>query len=179
MLFWRSLLTVLAASVALTGAVSVYMTGRCPWWVLAGAFLAAAVVGAVVGALFAPAARLRLSPDELAELDSLRKQLESGGDVNHEDRHGGTLLHREAQTGSAAAVEMAVSAGADVHVRSDNGGTLLMYAAHFGDARFVDMLLEAGVDVRAKNKYGRTALGMAAVGGLPWDSQRSQGRRGG
>ena len=75
------------------------------------------------------------------------------------------VLHRAAETGDVAGLQVALSAGAAVDARDGRGWTALMYAVNKGYPVLVEPLLAAGANPDVRAPDGATALFMAVVHG--------------
>ena len=106
------------------------------------------------------------------DIDTVRKLLRTGADVNGVAPDGETALMAAADTRDLAIVQALLDAGADVnktkspadaalpHDRS-TGYTALIYAADAGDPQIVRLLLAKGADVTVKTPSAITALSAA------------------
>ena len=110
------------------------------------------------------------------QVDSLKRCLDQGADVNTANLKGVTLLMIAAGKGHAEVVQvlLAKAKPADVNARTaDDGVTPLMFAAVFGHLPIVQLLVEkGGVDLALTDSGGkRSAVAWAAARGiLPWAS---------
>jgi len=107
----------------------------------------------------------KLSPEELAELDSaFRDQFLHLDDedfanvdpVTYSHGDGDTCLHRACHRGNLRLVKMLLRAGADLNARGDMGYTPLHYAA---TPEIVEVLLAAGADISLRNEFGTAPIG--------------------
>jgi ankyrin repeat protein len=97
--------------------------------------------------------------------DFVRKLLQLGSEINHQDKDGDTSVHGAAWLGSASILEMLLDAGANPNLKNKLGGTALMWAAAYGNDEEVRMLLDKGADPHLKDVDGVTAAGWAAKNG--------------
>lgn len=126
---------------------------------------AAAVLPAGRAAVTAPV----VEAAEDGDLDTLRKLLRAGADVNESRGDGRTALHFAADEGDLALVQLLVRAGANVHAGTRIGGyTPLHLASRNGHADVVEALLEAhaGPEVMTTNS-GVQPLHLAAASASP------------
>lgn len=87
-------------------------------------------------------------------LDIVALLLDRGAEPNFIDKHGASVLHTAAGSGSAEVVSTLVNAGADVEARAGGGLTPLMEAVRMGNVDVSRTLLDAGADQYAKNDSG-------------------------
>lgn len=99
------------------------------------------------------------------DVDSVRKLIMSGADVNATNRYGITALALACENGNSAIVDALVNAGADVNARQRGGETMLMIAARTGNKSTVEALIDRGADLNGKDKKGQTAIMWAAAEG--------------
>jgi len=106
---------------------------------------------------------------EKGDLNSVKKLLADGADVNAQDWLGRTSLLHACMHGNVSlpVLEALIAAGADVN-RQDKGGltplTAAITTAHANDRDGIILkLVESGADVNAKDASGGTALMQAAV----------------
>ena len=97
--------------------------------------------------------------------DAVRKLIQLGSDVNHQDHDGDAPVHGAAWFGELTILGTLLDAGANPNVKNKLGGTALMWAASYGETEAVRMLLEKGADARIKDVDGVTAAGWAAKNG--------------
>jgi len=81
-------------------------------------------------------------------IDIVRLLVESGVDLNLQDRRGNTALHQAARMGKVAAIELLIDHGADVNVANGEGVTPLDIAV---DEETVAMLRDAGATTDSAN----------------------------
>jgi ankyrin repeat protein len=99
------------------------------------------------------------------DIDSVRKLLAAGADVNAKDVFGRTALSWACSSGRASdrVIELLLSAGADPNAADKVGVAPLYPATIVRSPRLLQRLLQVGAKVNATDKWGRTAL-MAAAG---------------
>ena len=100
-------------------------------------------------------------------MDSLRRLLAEGAEVNSRDNEGNTLLMLAAHAGNLAMVHALIKSGADVNACDERGWTPLMKAAYNADldrgfADVVQALIDAGANVEMPIGYGIRPLMLAA-----------------
>lgn len=101
------------------------------------------------------------------DVDSARRMLAAGADVNSRDAEGATLLMLASHAGNLAMVMALIDAGAEVNESDERGWTALMKAAYNAelDRGFADVaqaLIDAGANVEAPISYGIRPLMLAA-----------------
>ena len=92
--------------------------------------------------------------------------LDAGADIEAQDEHGGTPLHRAAGCSyKAAGVTALLDAGADIEARDRWGRTPLHHTAGAGwhSTAVITVLLDAGADIKARDGNGQTPLHKAAA----------------
>ena len=94
--------------------------------------------------------------------DATRKLIQTGSNVNHQDKEGDAPLHGAAWVGNMSLLGMLLDARANPNVKNKLGGTPLMWAASYGQDAAVRLLLEKGADPKIKDVDGVTAAGWAA-----------------
>ena len=105
------------------------------------------------------------------DLDTLRKLVDQGDDVNQTNKYGFTAIFfaaggtrtQSTPKGSTEAVKFLLQHGAKANNKSNvNGYTALMAACANQNAGSVSLLLDNGADVNALTKDGESALSIAA-----------------
>lgn len=98
------------------------------------------------------------------DLETVRRMIEGGVDVNAKDFFKATALQWAAAKGRAEVVKYLLSRpGIDVSAMNAGGTTALMTACRFGHLEVVNLLLaHPGVDANQLGKWGGTALMNAA-----------------
>lgn len=99
--------------------------------------------------------------DRDGEVDTLKRLIEAGADVDARDLGGLTALMLTVRNGHTEIVKVLLEAGADINAQDDSGETALLKAARGGQTEVVNILVTVGADVNAKNKNGDTALILA------------------
>ena len=92
--------------------------------------------------------------------------LDAGADIEAQDEHGETPLHRAAAASyEAAGVTALLDAGADIEARDRWGRTPLHHTAGAGwySTAVFTVLLDAGADIKARDGNGQTPLHKAAA----------------
>ena len=92
--------------------------------------------------------------------------LDAGADIEAQDEHGETPLHRAAAASyEAAGVTALLDAGADIEARDRWGRTPLHHTAGAGwhSTAVITVLLDAGADIKARDGNGQTPLHKAAA----------------
>ena len=88
-----------------------------------------------------------------------------GGDVDHCDEEGRTVLMLASKGGHEQVVLTLVSAGCNVNIQGKKGCTALMIASQNGHTQVIEQLLKEHADVNIQNKNGWTALMIASQNG--------------
>jgi ankyrin repeat protein len=101
------------------------------------------------------------------DVNSARRLLAAGADINTRDGDGATLLMVASHVGNLPMVQALVEARADVNANDERGWTPLMKAAYNaeqnrGFADVVQVLIDAGGNVEAPISYGIRPLMLAA-----------------
>ena len=101
------------------------------------------------------------------DIDSARKLLSGGADVDSRDSEGSTLLMLASHAGNLAMVLALLKAGAEVNACDERGWTPLMKAAYNAelDRGFADVaqaLIDTGANVEMPISYGVRPLMLAA-----------------
>jgi ankyrin repeat protein len=99
------------------------------------------------------------------ELEIAQTLLHNGANVNAVDLRGDSSLHRAAEAGHCAAIELLVKYEADVTQAGDQRRTPLHVAAQTGELDICELLLKHGADVASKTRDGQTPLHLACVSG--------------
>ncbi len=98
------------------------------------------------------------------DLESVRRMIESGADLNAREPMGGSSpLVTAATFGQTEAAKALIDAGADLDQRNNDGSTALITAAFFARAEIVEALLAAGADKSIRNTTGSNALDVVTV----------------
>jgi Zn-dependent protease len=98
------------------------------------------------------------------DVESLRRYLGAGGDVERRDREGDTLLMSSAWSGCLECVRLLVEGGADVNGRDRYGGTALTSAVAGRHDDVLWFLVQSGADVNVRSPGGLTPLIESASG---------------
>lgn len=99
------------------------------------------------------------------DMKYIKLLLESGADVNIQNKYGATALIRASVWGKTGVVSILLESGADVDIQENDGNTALMSAAYDGQSKIVSLLLESGADVNIQDIDRQTALIWAAING--------------
>lgn len=100
------------------------------------------------------------------DLESVKKLLNDGEDVNITDMQGRTALIEAAWSGKENVVKLLVEKKADVNIADNSGYTALMRASESGYVSIVKVLVNNGADVNARGKVrGTSSLMLAAENG--------------
>ena len=99
---------------------------------------------------------------EVGDVESIKKLLAGGADVNAKNKGGYTALHLAAKRGQAAAAAALLEAKADIGLASKSGKTALHYVAYYnGNLDLAKALLDAEAAVNAKDGKNKTPLDYA------------------
>lgn len=98
-------------------------------------------------------------------LDKLKKQIQSGADVNQKNSKGETPLHLASVQRDPIFAITLIEAGADINAVNAHTQTPLHLASYQGRRAIVELLLKKKAQLRAVTKYKETALHYAARGG--------------
>ena len=93
--------------------------------------------------------------------------LESGANVDTQDRDGTTVLHFAVEKEQDKVVQVLLESGVNVNGQHKDGRTALHFAVEKGQEKFVQLLLECGANVDAEDKDGKTVLYSAVEKGCP------------
>lgn len=107
------------------------------------------------------------------DLETVKKIVESGANVNERDILGYPPLNHAAACGNKAIAEYLISKGADIHGKDKEEYTPLHMAAFFGAKDIAEILLREGADVNSLNKSRTTPLHSAAGAWDPLDTEMS------
>ena len=102
-----------------------------------------------------------MSQREKKQLETLKKIIEDGGDINEPDSSGFPPLVLACWDGYIEVVKFLIQAGAKLDSKDTDGRTGLMQASYNGYLDIVKLLVEAGASVDQDSNHGETAL-MAA-----------------
>ena len=93
---------------------------------------------------------------------SVKKYIESGGNINAQNEFGATPLHIAANSGNLAIAKLLIAQEADLNLLYEESQTPLHLAAGGGHGRIIKLLLEGGADVNFASPEGITPLHVAA-----------------
>ena len=102
------------------------------------------------------------------DVETARRLLEAGADIDARDQHGQTALMNAAHAGQVDLVRLLVERGADLNVTAKYNLSALMLALIGRHIDVERLLIEAGADVilRSSANFGsQTALGLAEASG--------------
>jgi ankyrin repeat protein len=89
----------------------------------------------------------------------VKKMVQQGADLNHQDAAGLSSLHAAAQNGRIEVAEILLQHGANINIK-DEHGNIPLWTALFSYAddkeKMVKLLLKKGADPDLVNNYGRT-----------------------
>ena len=109
-----------------------------------------------------------LSAAKRGDVEALRSELRSGGDVNAAEGDGFTALHWAAKRGDAELAGVLIAAGADLRATTRLGAHQPLHvAAAAGEAEVAEALLAAGAPASAPTATGARPLHLAAASGDP------------
>ena len=102
------------------------------------------------------------------DVESARRLLQSGADIDSRDRYGQTALMQAAHHGHEALVELLIENGADLNVTAKYGLSALMLAVVAGHAEIARRLARAGADRTIRGSgapgfAGKTAYDLAVA----------------
>ncbi|HSO07456.1 MAG TPA: ankyrin repeat domain-containing protein [Pelomicrobium sp.] len=105
------------------------------------------------------------------DVETVRRRLAAGADVDARDRRGQTALMRAAHEGDAAMVAALLEHGADPNASAKHHLNALMLAVVAGHAEIALMLARAGADLHARATgppgfAGKTAAELARERGM-------------
>ena len=127
--------------------------------------LSCAAVAALAVAASPPAGPV-LEAAKRGDVESVRAELRSGGDVNAAEGDGFTALHWAAKRGDAELAGVLLSAGADFRATTRLGAHQPLHvAAAAGEAEVAEALLSAGAPVSAPTGTGARPIHYAAASG--------------
>ena len=100
------------------------------------------------------------------DLDTIKKFVEEGGDLNEIESIFGTPLHNAIAYGQFEAVKLLVEEGADVNQKNpSDGGSTVMSAVFNSFPEILKYLLENNANRNTTDKKGMSALNLL---GIPW-----------
>lgn len=94
-------------------------------------------------------------------IESVKKLIASGCDINEKDEHGNTVLFYAVVFEYYEIAKLLLESGADVNSVDNYGQSALMGAAHVNSLDCVKLLLDYGADVNLKSSSGQTAFDRA------------------
>lgn len=100
------------------------------------------------------------------DIATVRKYINSGGNVNALNPYGGTAIMFAARAGHTEIAKLLIEAKANLNIQGRYAGTTaLMWAAQYGSTDIVKLLIEAKANINLKNNSGQTALTLANENG--------------
>ena len=128
--------------------------------------LSALVCAAALAVAASPPSGPVLEAAKRGDVESVRAELRSGGDVNAAEGDGFTALHWAAKRGDAELARVLLSAGADFRATTRLGAHQPLHvAAASGEAAVAEALLSAGAAVSAATGTGARPIHYAAASG--------------
>jgi len=98
-----------------------------------------------------------------SDIENVRLLLESGTEVNIQDRVGWTALMWASRNGNTDIVRLLLEHGVEVNIQDNYSWTALISASMYGHTEIIRLLLEHGVNVNIHNNKGNTALILASI----------------
>lgn len=100
----------------------------------------------------------------IGDLESIRRHIEAGTDLNSVEPLGGsTALITAIVLDKAEIARTLIDGGADINKSNNDGSTPLYCAAFFGRTDLVKVLLQEGADKNVRNNFGSSALESVTV----------------
>ena len=90
--------------------------------------------------------------------------IQSGVDINSQNKQGFTPLHLATMKGHMAAINILIQAGVEVNFQNRNGSTALHLASRKHQVEIIWALFAAGADKKIKDKNGDTPYDSAKWG---------------
>jgi ankyrin repeat protein len=103
----------------------------------------------------------------MSEVETLKRGLAQGADIDRRDCDGMTALMCAAEAASVECLAVLIQTGADVDGVDREGSTALILAAQSRSEACIGLLVEAGADLEPKDKHGRDVVYWAARRALP------------
>lgn len=127
--------------------------------------------GLAMGLLLVMSAQAHAGPltdaAEQGDLDTVRRLLQEGIDVNEPELDGTTALHWAVHANDIGMAELLIAAGADANARNRVGAPPILTATINGNAEMLTLLLAAGADPNMQvSMTGDTPLMLAARTGV-------------
>ena len=91
----------------------------------------------------------------------VKNLLDSGTNINMQDKYGSTALMWAAREGLTEIVELLLGNGAKIDMQDTDGKTALMWAAVWGRTETVELLLDKGANPDIKDNNDKTAFDLA------------------
>ena len=99
------------------------------------------------------------------DLDTMKKEIDGGADVNAKDSDDSTAIHYAVYNDSHEAAELLVQSGSNLDAKDFYGDTPLMIAAMNGNSKIVELLIKNGANKEIKGEEGYTAYEYAEENG--------------
>ncbi|MCG7213169.1 ankyrin repeat domain-containing protein [Paenibacillus mucilaginosus] len=99
-----------------------------------------------------------LQAAERKDVDSVRRLVKEGADVNVQDSKGRTPAMIATYNHDVATVKVLLDAGADVNIQDHMKNTPFLYAGAEGYIEILKLTIDAGADPTLTNRFGGTAL---------------------
>lgn len=97
-----------------------------------------------------------------ANIEKIQLLLDSGGNIDQQDKYGNTALIYAAVCHNVGIVKLLLEKGANINHQNKEGETALMCAAcQEGDIEIISLLLAHGADIKLENKSGDTVFAYA------------------
>ena len=91
-------------------------------------------------------------------LDICKLLIDSGADVNIQDKHGSSPLMFTIISSKKDICELLIANGAGVNIQNCHGDTALTIASYQGKKEICELLINAGADVNIQDNYGNSSL---------------------
>lgn len=104
---------------------------------------------------------------KMSEVETLKRGLGQGADIERRDCDGMTALMCAAEAASVECLTVLIQAGADIDGVNREGATALILAAQSRSEACIGLLVEAGADMEARDRNGRDVVYWAERRALP------------
>lgn len=95
-------------------------------------------------------------------IETLKKNLADGADVNARNRNGASAVSLALRYGHIAAAKLLLERGAEVRSHDEEGWTALHQAIRRADLETINYIISRGADIKALNKKGSNVVSIAA-----------------